>query len=182
MKADHCLNQKIDGFEVTHLLGGQCLVSRDPDGLFSTVLGSCVCACIYDPAKGVGGMNHFVLPHGGEDAPSAQQYRYGDIAMASLVAGLCRHGAQRERLVAKLFGGRLRDDSGNDAGALNAEFAKTFLRSNGIKLIEARLGGHVARWVTFHPASGRTTVRETADFAVLSGLSRTADQPSRRAG
>lgn len=163
-KAEQQVSQNIDGVEVTHIIGGQCLVSRDPDMVFSTVLGSCVCACIYDPFAGVGGMNHFVLPRGGDKVPVTQKYRYGDIAMASLVTGLCRNGARPERLLAKLYGGRLRDDSGADPGALNAEYAKHFLRSHCIKLIDASLGGQVARWVTFHPVSGKTTLRETEDM------------------
>ncbi|MGE6739958.1 chemotaxis protein CheD [Allorhizobium pseudoryzae] len=164
------MSQNSDGLEVTHIIGGQCLVSRDPDRLFSTVLGSCVCACIYDPFAGIGGMNHFVLPRGGDKVPVTQKYRYGDIAMASLVDGLCRNGARADRLVAKLYGGRLRDDSGGDPGALNAEYAKHFLRAHGIKLIEASLGGQVARWVTFHPTTGKTTLRETNDIIRLPTL------------
>ncbi|WP_165218098.1 chemotaxis protein CheD [Affinirhizobium pseudoryzae] len=161
------MSQNLDGLEVTHIIGGQCLVTRDPDRIFSTVLGSCVSACIYDPLAGIGGMNHFVLPRGGDKAPVTQKYRYGDIAMASLVDSLCRNGARAERLVAKLYGGRLRDDSGGDPGALNAEYAKHFLRMHRIKLIEASLGGQVARWVTFHPTTGKTTFRETNDIIRL---------------
>lgn len=155
-------------FETIHLLGGQCLVSGEADTLFSTVLGSCVCACIYDPVAGIGGMNHFVLPSGGNHAAPSQRYRYGDIAMAGLVAGLCRSGAKQERLVAKLFGGRLRNESSRDPGALNAEFAKYFLKTNSIKLVEASLGDNFARWVTFHPATGKTWLRKTEDAAVPS--------------
>ncbi|WP_137131717.1 chemotaxis protein CheD [Rhizobium sp. FY34] len=175
------MGQNSDGFEVIHLIGGQCLVSNDAECLFSTVLGSCICACIYDPFAAIGGMNHFILPQGGDRAPVAQQYRYGDTAMASLVMDLCRNGAKPERLVAKLFGGRLKDDSGIDPGALNTEYAKKFLRAHGIKLIEARLGGQVARWVTFHPTTGRTSVRETSDFVRIPTQSTGLDQTMRRA-
>ncbi|MGA9528534.1 MAG: chemotaxis protein CheD [Terriglobales bacterium] len=31
----------------------------------TTLLGSCVAACLYDPAAQVGGMNHILLPGGG---------------------------------------------------------------------------------------------------------------------
>ena len=36
------------------------------DMMIVTVLGSCVSACIRDRESGVGGMNHFMLPHGGD--------------------------------------------------------------------------------------------------------------------
>ncbi len=168
--------------KVIHVLGGDCLLSNNVNAVFSTVLGSCVCACIYDPIGAVGGMNHFVLPSGGNRASSAQRYRYGDVAMTGLVAGLCRSGASPERLVARLFGGRVRDGGNNDPGALNAAFAKNFLRSNGIKLIEASLGDNVARWVTFHPTTGRTILRETDDSGVPPGAQRELPNLTRRAG
>jgi hypothetical protein len=38
------------------------------DMLIVTVLGSCVSACIRDRVKGLGGMNHFMLPDGGDPA------------------------------------------------------------------------------------------------------------------
>lgn len=167
MKTENDLRKGNDGFEIIHLLSGQFLVSSNSDTVFSTVLGSCICACIYDPVAAIGGMNHFVLPNGGEQAPPIQRYRYGDAAMPALVASLCRRGAQHDRLIAKLYGGRLRNDSGRDPGALNTEFAKHFLRSNGIKLIEASVGENVARWITFQPTTGKTTVRETEDSAVF---------------
>lgn len=172
MKPQNYSKNCYDGFEMIHLLSGQFLVSSNIETLFSTVLGSCICACIYDPVAAIGGMNHFVLPNGGEQAPSEQRYRYGDVAMTSLVDSLCRRGARPDRLVAKLYGGRLRNDSGRDPGALNTEFAKSFLRSNGIKIVDSSVGENVARWVTFQPATGKTNVRETEDSAVLSGSKR----------
>jgi len=51
-----------------NIVQGEYKVSDDPAALISTLLGSCVAACIRDPVAGVGGMNHFLLP--GEDARS----------------------------------------------------------------------------------------------------------------
>ena len=44
---------------------GEFYVTRQPDEILVTVLGSCVSACIRDPVVGVGGMNHFMLAKGG---------------------------------------------------------------------------------------------------------------------
>ena len=46
------------------ILPGEYYVSRSDEAI-STVLGSCVSACVRDPTRGLGGMNHFMLP---EDA------------------------------------------------------------------------------------------------------------------
>ncbi len=148
-----------------HLLGGQCMLSEDPARFLRTVLGSCVCACIYDPFRGLGGMNHFILDQGGADEPFDRRYRYGDTAMRSLVESLYSRGARHSDLRAKLYGGRLRRDDYRDPGALNAAFALSFLEQNDISLVDASLGGHVARWVTFHPVTGRVWLKELADVA-----------------
>ena len=44
-----------------NILAGQTWVLSEP-GEITTVLGSCVAVCLYDPQSGVGGMNHFMLP------------------------------------------------------------------------------------------------------------------------
>ena len=69
----------------------------------TTILGSCVAACIYDPARGVGGLNHFLLP--GADPRDRQNIKYGAYAMEQLINAVVRRGAQRGGLQAKLFGG-----------------------------------------------------------------------------
>jgi len=59
------------------LPGEYYVTSRDM--LLVTVLGSCVSACIRDRVTGAGGMNHFMLPHGGQDesSPLSASARYG---------------------------------------------------------------------------------------------------------
>ena len=57
------------------------------DEVITTVLGSCIAACIRDPATHIGGMNHFMLPEdsstgksswidgpGGKSMPVASRY------------------------------------------------------------------------------------------------------------
>jgi hypothetical protein len=72
--------------------------------MLTTVLGSCVAACLRDPVAGVGGMNHFLLPDGAGAGTDAGR-RYGAYAMELLINELIKAGARRERLEAKLFGG-----------------------------------------------------------------------------
>ena len=45
-----------------HIHQGECRISEDPRVVLTTMLGSCIAACLHDPAAGVGGMNHFLLP------------------------------------------------------------------------------------------------------------------------
>lgn len=34
----------------------------EPERPLSTLLGSCVAVCLFDPQSGLGGLNHFMLP------------------------------------------------------------------------------------------------------------------------
>lgn len=134
------------------LVQGEHRVSRDPDEVLTTVLGSCVATCLYDPQRRVGGMNHFLLPDGGDGA--GDRTRYGLHAMELLINALLRAGARRGALVAKLFGGaRMRDGFGG-IGVANAEFARRFLAEEGIPLITSSLGGDRARRLRFWPTTG----------------------------
>jgi chemotaxis protein CheD len=72
--------------------------------VITTVLGSCVAVCLYDPYCRVGGMNHFVLsrtlPHQESSCRSAEE------AISVLIKKVCSltKGPARN-LQAKLFGG-----------------------------------------------------------------------------
>ena len=138
-----------------HVLEGEFHVSDDPDLVLTTVLGSCVAACLRDPVAGIGGMNHFLLPGDGERAQSHDAERYGVHLMELLVNGLMSHGAQRGRLEAKLFGGARTIFKSSDVGAMNARFAEHFLRNEGITIIGGSLGGKSGRRIEYWPVRGR---------------------------
>lgn len=85
--------------EATKILPGEFFMTTR-DMLPVTVLGSCVAACIRDPERGIGGMNHFMLPDGGTEATS-RSARYGGYAMELLVNELIKSGARRSALEAR---------------------------------------------------------------------------------
>jgi chemotaxis protein CheD len=83
--------------------GGWAVGTERP---ISTLLGSCVSVCFYDPKLKLGGMNHFLLPSkraGAND--DTEVVIAGDFAMEVLFNALLAKGARKERLVAKAFGG-----------------------------------------------------------------------------
>jgi chemotaxis protein CheD len=146
---------------------GECFVTDDPSVVLSTILGSCVAACMRDPAERVGGMNHFLLPGTDGRSPSGEAERYGVHLMELLVNGLLRRGARRERLEVKLFGGAKTLHGLSDIGALNAMFARNFVRNEGIALVGASLGGERGRRVQFWPVSGRARQMATKSPAAF---------------
>ncbi|MBB4199782.1 hypothetical protein CCR94_24025 [Rhodoblastus sphagnicola] len=141
----------------TTIVQGERAVSADPATVFSTVLGSCVAVCLHDPVALVGGINHFLLP--GEQAEGRNQLRtmerYGVYLMEVLINDLMQIGARRERLHAKIFGGANMVRGLSNIGADNADFARRFLRHEGIRIVAEDLGGTRARRVQFWPVSGR---------------------------
>ncbi|MGQ2989604.1 MAG: chemotaxis protein CheD [Brevundimonas sp.] len=137
----------------THVVQGGYAVSGSPTACLTTVLGSCVSACIWDPGAGLGGMNHFLLPSAPEG--SIADKRYGVQAMEVLINALLSRGARRDSLHAKVFGGARMTPGLADVGAKNGAFVRRFLQDEGIHLESASLGGVQARRVQFWPSNGR---------------------------
>ena len=137
-----------------NIIQGEFKVSDDPSVVLTTLLGSCVAACIRDPVAGVGGMNHFLLP-GGDVGSSKESESLGVHLMELLLNGLMRQGAQRDRLEAKVFGGARMMAGLSDIGKKNAEFAKRFLAYEGVKIVGGDVGGEQGRRIQFWPGSGR---------------------------
>jgi chemotaxis protein CheD len=147
------------------ILPGEYYVSRSDEAI-STVLGSCISACVRDPVKNVGGMNHFMLPEDASTGPNnwldpaiGLATRYGSYAMESLVNDLLKLGATRERLEIKVFGGGRVLSGMTDVGARNIAFIKSFLQLEGYTVAAEDLGGTQPRKVVYFPLSGRVKMR-----------------------
>ncbi|MFZ1377985.1 MAG: chemoreceptor glutamine deamidase CheD [Geothrix sp.] len=132
------------------------------DEVIVTVLGSCVAACIMDPIAMVGGMNHFMLPvkQGERDPDVFFAARYGAAAMEYLINNLLHLGAQRDRLVAKAFGGgKVMRGMSTDVGGQNVDFVREFLRNEDIPIWSEDMGGPYPRKVYFFPHTGQVLVK-----------------------
>jgi chemotaxis protein methyltransferase CheR len=148
------------GIRESSIIVGGVFASREP-AVVSTLLGSCVAACLYDPDAGVGGMNHFLVPaSSGDEMASA---RHGVHAMELLINAIMRKGGDRRRLQAKVFGGaRMHSVSSStgDVGRKNGEFVKEFLAAERIPLVSHALGGTHARKIRFFTHTGKVLVKE----------------------
>lgn len=131
--------------------------------MITTVLGSCVSACIRDRKLGIGGMNHFMLPHSdrfsGTSAPS-KAARYGSYAMEKLINDILKNGGSKQNLEVKLFGGGRVLTHMTDIGASNIRFVREFLQFEGVGVVAEDLGGHYPRKVIYFPDSGRARVKK----------------------
>ena len=128
-----------------------------------TVLGSCVSACIRDRVKGIGGMNHFMLP-GDQDSDGvvSASARYGAYAMEMMINELLKMGAKRGNLEAKVFGGAsvLRGFKVGNVGERNVEFTIGYLSTEGIAIAAQDVLETHPRKIYFFPKSGKVLVKK----------------------
>jgi chemotaxis protein CheD len=148
------------------LLPGEYYVTRNGE-MVTTVLGSCVSACVRDSRLRIGGMNHFMLPLDGSRGTSAwgaaasAATRYGNVAMERLINDILKLGGRREDLELKLVGGgRVLSEMTTDIGARNIAFVREYVRDEGFNVLGEDLGDVFARKVVYFPESGRIRVRK----------------------
>lgn len=168
----------------TEQLGNHLRVILDPGEFYassapvtiSTLLGSCVAACLYDPVNKVIGMNHFMLSHRryskGVPMTRTEAGRYGVHSMELLINEMFRQGAEKRYLKAKAFGGSMIIGSDPDAsnfrsvGEVNSMFIREFLTCEQIPLIAENFGGKEGRVIHF----------SYRDFAVYMRRIKSADK------
>ncbi len=162
MAAQGTVTSEFERGVVTTVHQGDCLVSDDAQLTFSTVLGSCVSACVRDKVANVGGMNHFLLAE--QSGSARDRYgasaRYGAFAMEQLINKVLSRGTgKKANLEFKIFGGGKINAALDDVGAKNIEFVREFLANEGYSAAAEDLGGNFARRVMFRPATGRAFVK-----------------------
>ena len=133
--------------------------STDKLGVISTLLGSCIAACLYDPKNRVIGMNHFMLSNTrySRDLPIhiSEAGRYGIQAMELLINDMMAKGANRHSLRSKIFGGAtisLQQSKTSNffcVGQVNCKFIREFLANERIPIDAEDLGGNFGRVIHF---------------------------------
>lgn len=123
-------------FSEAILWAGDLVVSRSPVRM-STVLGSCVSVCLFDAQRQFGGMNHYLVPRGGDTAI------HGEWATARLIERMKQLGSQTDDLQGKLFGGGSPLKLVNEAygvGEENVKVARQVLAKFDIPVVAERVG------------------------------------------
>jgi len=147
---------------VAKILPGEFYVSKNNE-LISTVLGSCIAACVYDEKLGIGGVNHFMLPvKKGEHVEGAHSLsgRYGNWAMEYLINEVLKNGGSRKNLKIKLFGGGRIISAMTDIGLGNISFANAYIKEEALNLVAHDMGGPWPRKIFFHPHTGKVHVKK----------------------
>jgi len=139
---------------------------REPDIIRTLGLGSCVGAVIYDPAKGVAGLAHVLLP----DSKLTKQnkinkYKYADTAIPILIDKLTSIGARKYALKAKMAGGSemFKFTAGSDLmriGPRNIQAVTEQLGNFNIPIIAQDVGGNIGRTIEFNPSTNMLKIRK----------------------
>lgn len=144
-----------------YLHPGRLIVATEACAI-TTILGSCVAVCLWDPVHQIGGINHFLLPHGGANNPAPA--RFGNTSTESLIEELSNRCALKTSLQAKVFGGACMLESfqtgTNDLGRKNTEAALSALARFGIPVIAQDTGGRRGRKLIFNTDDGVAWVRK----------------------
>jgi len=140
---------------------GEYYASKTP-AIISTILGPCVAVCLHDKTKGIGGMNHILMPGDAPDRENIIDSRYGINAMELLINQMMKLGANRYKLTAKVFGGAaiLSSISGEfNMGIRNVESVIEFLEVEKIPIVNYNFGGFDSRRIYYHSDTDEVLIK-----------------------
>ncbi|MBE0425803.1 MAG: chemotaxis protein CheD [Nitrospirae bacterium] len=129
--------------------------------IITTILGSCISVCLWDPSSKIGGMNHYLLPLW--NGSGLQTPRYGNIAIPKLIKKITDLGCKKSSLRAKVFGGAdmLFSSKNGDMsiGTRNIILAEDMLEAENIPVISNDVGGNCGRKIEFNTKTGVVMLR-----------------------
>ncbi|MFK8066790.1 MAG: chemoreceptor glutamine deamidase CheD [Gammaproteobacteria bacterium] len=179
IKTDNTIEPSLSGFEninryydknnnvvTAKILPGEYYVTMKHE-VITTVLGSCISACIRCKLFGIGGMNHFMLPMSRDDGSdswikgnNSEATRYGNFAMEHMINDILKEGASRKHLEVKLIGGGQIVKNMSDVGKKNIAFAREYLQMENLEVVGEDVGDIYPRKVIYDPMSGKVKVKK----------------------
>jgi len=189
----HDLRPALNGFEninrywdkkheiqAAKILPGEYYVTNYNE-MITTVLGSCVSACIRDKVFGIGGMNHFMLPlsagksWGGSQDFASTATRFGNFAMEHMINDILKNGGHKKHLEAKIFGGGRMMEAQTDIGLTNIEFVKNYLDTEAIPLLAEDVGDIYPRKIIYFPETGKVRMKKLKTLHNATVITREAE-------
>lgn len=143
-----------------HFLYPSTLYTSSSPTLVTTILGSCVAVCLFDPVLKIGGINHYMLPlWNGHGLASP---KYGNIANEKLLEKIIQLGSKNGNVVAKVFGGgEVIDNTIKhfNIGERNIIIALEMLENLKIPVIAKSVGGKFGRRIEYNTRTGEVKHR-----------------------
>lgn len=143
-----------------YLHPGNLFAHSEPH-IVSTILGSCVAVCLFDPVLKIGGINHYLLPFWNKEGLPTP--KYGNVAIQRLVEKMIALGSNKKHLEAKIFGGASQFENSNSAmlnvGQRNIQIAIDLLNKENIRILGKDVGNTQGRRVLYMTNMGKVKVR-----------------------
>ncbi len=148
---------------ITYIFVGECYIGGGND-IICTVLGSCIAICLYDKKRHIGGMIHYLLPEMSNNRDvNLSILHFGDSSIEYLINKLLLKGADKQMLVAKIFGGANISDTvteNESVGHKNIIAARNILKMNKINILTEDVGLEISRKIYFLPGSNKVFLKE----------------------
>lgn len=131
-----------------------------------TLLGSCVSLVFWHPTLLLGGMCHYLLPSRGKPPVDGLEGRYGDEAIALMLAEIRATGSRPADYRVRVFGGSdmfpgISGRSGGDTiGRRNVEAARQMIKAHQLRCVDAHVEGSGHRHLLFDIWSGHVTMKQ----------------------
>jgi chemotaxis protein CheD len=137
--------------------------SADPSvELITYSLGSCIGVAIWDKAKKVGGLLHYLLAESriSPDKAKANPAMFADTGIPLLFRSVYKLGGDKKCLVVKVAGGAALFDTSSsmNIGKHNYTMLRKIFWKNGVMIDGEHIGGSVSRTMRLDVSSGRVTV------------------------
>lgn len=144
----------------------QFRVGTAPIKMMTMALGSCLGLVLYEAEAHIGAMAHAMHPRRANVKSNANRAKFVDSAIWLMVNRMIKHGANRDRITAKIFGGaKMFDYFTGSRGVLqigekNLIAAREELKHFGIPIIAECVGGSRGRTIVFDVTDGSVLVRD----------------------
>ncbi|WP_437669725.1 chemotaxis protein CheD [Sorangium sp. So ce131] len=143
-----------------YLTAGNVFAASEPTTI-TTIVGSSVAICLWEPTLRVGGISHYLLPRCPD--PELASGRFGDSAFALLLERLTALGASSRSFQARIVGGACMisafRERASPLGQQNVDVGVALLRAAGIRIVQEDTGGGQGRKLVFRTDDGSTTVQ-----------------------
>jgi chemotaxis protein CheD len=153
------------------ILPGEYYVTTHNEKI-STVLGSCISACVRCTLFNIGGMNHFMLPMDPDMSVNSWSVttvsgsaRYGGYAMEKMINDILRFGGSRKHLEVKVVGGAQMLSINSNIGDRNIDFIMEYITLENLNLSGKDVGDIYPRKVVYDPKTGKLLVKKLIKLA-----------------
>lgn len=144
--------------------GEFCIVTKPT--ILETLVGSCVCVCLYNFRNGCAAMNHFLRDRPARDTKS-EMGEFGSTSTEHIITRFMAIDDEPTHYEAMIFGGAavLKTESGpSDIGTKNIDMAMKVLADTHIRIVHKEIGGRRGRRVTFETETSTVQCRFAGDI------------------